>query len=337
MATLKAFDRVRDTTTTTGTGNITVSGSAPTGYQSLSGAGLATGDLIPYVIAGQGTAEWEAGIGTLTSTTAFSRAVQASSNAGALVNFSAGTKDVFIDNTSKVVGLQAGLDSGQRLRGLQSSDFMFAGTGPWGPFLATALGSGTLTASATGIPTANHPGCLTITSSTTANSGVLMATNQLQILLGGGEQFDCTFKTPAAFTNITTRLGFHDCITSADAVDGCYIEIPTTGVAVGKTSSNSVRTTSATIATLAVDTWYHGRVKLNAGATGVDFTIFSDTGTQLGTVNITTNIPTASGRECGASYVVINAGTTATISGILDYMGFGQAPNLRDLIRGSLT
>ena len=265
MATLKAFDRVRDTTTTTGTGTVTVSGSAPTGYQSLSGAGLVAGDLIPYVIVGQGTSEWEVGIGTHTSTTAFSRAVQASSNAGSLVNFSAGTKDVFIDNTAKIVGLQAGLDPGQRLRGLNFSDFMTA-TGPWGPFLQTLVGAGTVAASATGVPTANHQGCLSITSSATANSGALITSNPNSILLGGGEQFDCVFKTPAAFTNITTRLGFHDCTTSADAVDGCYLEISATGVVTGKSSSNSVRTTSAALVTLTVNTWYHGRVTLAADA-----------------------------------------------------------------------
>ena len=162
-----------------------------------------------------------------------------------------------------------------------------------------------------------------------------MASSPTSILLGGGEQFDCVFKTPAAFTNITTRLGFHDCTTSTDAVDGCYIEIPTTGLAVGKTSSNSVRTTSATIATLAVNTWYHARIKLNATATAVDVTIFDDSGTQLGTVNITTNIPTASGRECGAGYIVTNAGVVATISGIIDYMAYGYQG--RTLTRGALS
>ena len=337
MATLKAFDRVRDTTTTTGTGTVTVAGSAPTGYQTLAGAGLVAGDLFPCVMSGQGTAEWEDSIATMVTGTTFNRSVVlGSSNAGALVNFSAGTKDVFIDNISKIVGLQAGLDSGQRLRGLQSADFMVT-LGPWGPFLATVILSGTVATSAASVANATHPGCISITSSTTANSGAVIATGNNQILLGGGEQFDCTFKTPAAFTSITARIGFHDCTSSADAADGCYIEIPTTGLAVGKTATAGTRTTSATIATLAVNTWYHGRVKLNAAATGVDITIFDDTGTQLGTANITTNIPTAAARETGAGYILTNAGTVATISGIIDYMSFGQAPNLRDLIRGSLT
>lgn len=88
-------DRVRETTTTTGTGTVTLAG-AVTGYQSFSVVG--NGNTTYYTIAGQGTAEWEVGIGTYTSagTTLARTAVLASSNAGSLVSFSAGTKDVFV-------------------------------------------------------------------------------------------------------------------------------------------------------------------------------------------------------------------------------------------------
>jgi len=87
-------DRVKETTTTTGTGTVTLAG-AVTGYQSFSAVG--NGNETYYCIAGQGTSEWEVGIGVYTSSgTTLSRAtVLASSNSGSLVNFSAGTKDVF--------------------------------------------------------------------------------------------------------------------------------------------------------------------------------------------------------------------------------------------------
>jgi len=90
-------DRVRETTTTTGTGSVTLAG-AVTGFQTFS-AGIGNANTTYYTIAGQGTAEWEVGIGTYTASgTTLSRdTVLASSNAGALVNFSAGTKDVFCD------------------------------------------------------------------------------------------------------------------------------------------------------------------------------------------------------------------------------------------------
>jgi hypothetical protein len=86
-------DRVKDTTTTTGTGNITLAGSAPTGFQTFNSA-FSTNVEFMYAIAGG--AEWELGIGILSASTTLVRAlVLSSSNAGSLVNFSAGTKDVF--------------------------------------------------------------------------------------------------------------------------------------------------------------------------------------------------------------------------------------------------
>ena len=88
-------DRVKETTTTTGTGTVTLLG-ASTGFQSFSAIGNT--NTTYYTIAGQTTSEWEVGIGTYTSsgTTLARTTVIASSNAGALVNFSAGTKDVFV-------------------------------------------------------------------------------------------------------------------------------------------------------------------------------------------------------------------------------------------------
>ena len=88
-------DRVKETTTTTGTGTVTLLG-ASTGYQSFSVVGNA--NTTYYTIAGQTTSEWEVGIGTYTlSGTTLSRdTVLSSSNSGSLVTFSAGTKDVFV-------------------------------------------------------------------------------------------------------------------------------------------------------------------------------------------------------------------------------------------------
>lgn len=87
-------DRVQETTTTTGTGTVTLAG-AVSGYRTFTSA-FATGEKVHYVIAG-GT-EWEVGEGTLATTTTLSRdVVFSSSNSGAAVNFSAGTKNVFVD------------------------------------------------------------------------------------------------------------------------------------------------------------------------------------------------------------------------------------------------
>ncbi len=93
-------DRVADTSTTTGTSDITLANAAPTGFRTVN-AVAATGDTFPYELAGQTSAEWETGIGTYSGSHVFVRtAVTASSNGGALVNFSSGTKDFFITNSA---------------------------------------------------------------------------------------------------------------------------------------------------------------------------------------------------------------------------------------------
>jgi hypothetical protein len=99
-------DRVKDTTTTTGTGTITLAGSPPTTFQAFSAVG--NGNTCPYTIVDNATGAWESGIGTYTSSgTTLSRdTVLASSNAGSLVNFAAGSKDVFISLPAALVGYQ---------------------------------------------------------------------------------------------------------------------------------------------------------------------------------------------------------------------------------------
>jgi hypothetical protein len=89
-------DRVRETSTTTGTGSVTLAG-AYTGFQTFSAA-IGNANDTYYTIANIATGEWEVGIGTYTSSgNILSRdTVLSSSNAGSLVVFSAGTKDVFV-------------------------------------------------------------------------------------------------------------------------------------------------------------------------------------------------------------------------------------------------
>ena len=86
-------DRVQETSTTTGTGTFTLAG-AVSGFQSFSVIGNANTTYYTIV----GGSEWEVGLGTYTSSgTTLSRdTVLESSNSGSLVNFSAGTKNVFV-------------------------------------------------------------------------------------------------------------------------------------------------------------------------------------------------------------------------------------------------
>jgi hypothetical protein len=84
-------DRVRETTETTGTGTITLGG-AVQGFQSF--AVIGNNNTTYYTI--NRNTEWEVGIGTYYGGTLSRDTVYASSNGGAKVNFSAGSKDVFV-------------------------------------------------------------------------------------------------------------------------------------------------------------------------------------------------------------------------------------------------
>ena len=87
-------DRVKESTDVVGTGTATLLGAA-LGFQSF--AVIGNGNTTYYCIADQGGANWEVGLGTytLSGTTLARTTVLSSSNAGALVSFPAGTKDVF--------------------------------------------------------------------------------------------------------------------------------------------------------------------------------------------------------------------------------------------------
>ena len=102
-------DRVKETSTTAGNGVFTLDGAA-TGFQSFAIVG--NGNTTYYCIAGQGTNEWEVGIGTYASAGATLTRTTVLSNSSATeptaLVFAAGTKDVFVTYPSeKSVNLDA--------------------------------------------------------------------------------------------------------------------------------------------------------------------------------------------------------------------------------------
>jgi hypothetical protein len=88
-------DRVKESSTTTGTGTITLGG-AVSGYQSF--ATIGNGNQCYYTIVNLAVAtEWEVGVGTYTASgTTLSRDTVLDSSTGAKVSFSAGNKEVFV-------------------------------------------------------------------------------------------------------------------------------------------------------------------------------------------------------------------------------------------------
>ena len=89
-------DRVKETTTTTGTGTINLGG-AQTNFETFV-AGIGNSNTTYYAIVHRSNAEFEIGLGTITDAspdTLARTAIISSSNSDSAVDFSAGTKDVF--------------------------------------------------------------------------------------------------------------------------------------------------------------------------------------------------------------------------------------------------
>ena len=315
------YDRIKFTTATTGTGTITV-GTAASGFRTPATASVTDGtQLIAYAIE-DGTA-WETGTGTYTSSgTTFSRTLSASST-GSLLNLSGSATVFFTPIATSFVQ-----DGDNRLWGFQDSDFHVAATSSTnGPFSCLAVSGGAATA--TPSTSTNHPGIVRVTSSATANSG-WRATASDRILIGGGEIFDAVLKPLTDIGTVTMRCGYTETATVADNVDGAYFEMIGSGVVVGKTSNASTRTTSSTIATLSINTWYHFRICVNNDATSVKFDIFSDSGTLLGSQSITSNIPTA---DTAVGFICTGTGGAGVQYFDVDYIRFGSQ---RKLVRGAI-
>lgn len=89
-------DRIKETSTTSGTGTLTLAG-ASAGFRSF--ADIGNGNTTYYAIVDSNAGTWEVGIGTYTSSgTTLSRDTVLSNSSGttAKINFAANSKDVFV-------------------------------------------------------------------------------------------------------------------------------------------------------------------------------------------------------------------------------------------------
>lgn len=227
----KVFDRVSESSTSTGTGNFTLAG-AVTGFRTFASV-LSNADTTSYTIDG-GTGEWETGIGTYNSsgTTLTRTTVIASSNGGSAVNFSSGTKTVsMVPITRQVVllwetytptftgfGTVPAESSWSRRVGdsLHLQVKWQAGT-PTAVEARISLPSG-LTVSSTKIPGIRSVGSMTTNGTTTDNYFPLAL---------GGDAYITIGRQSASVGGLTARNG--NDLMGTNIISSLTAEIPITG------------------------------------------------------------------------------------------------------------
>lgn len=181
------------------------------------------------------------------------------------------------------------------------------------PFTTSAIGAGTIAQIAS---ESQHPGIWRIASAAGANSGNSVGTFGVSsFLIGGGEVGEFVIRWPTT-TNVTSRAGWYDENTlTANPTDGVWIDLSGTTLT-GKTANNGSVSTTASSFTITANTWYFARIVVNEGATLVTFYLYSAAGVLQWSDTLSTNIPTAAGRETDFRTSAIK--TTATGANIED-------------------
>lgn len=212
-------DRVKETTTTTGTGALTLAG-AVSGFRAFSSV-MAANDTCFYVI--DGGTEWEVGQGTYNTTLA-RNTVFASSNSNALVSFSAGTKTVALTAPAEVINDPVDPTAPYFI----ADDFIGGSveTGEIGDF-GWSFTNGSIT-KLNGIQA--HPGTVRNTGSTTANQVCsFYLANAVGDTICRFDEFDeCTFvfkEAAASQTDMTLQMGVINPFGNTTPTHGCYLEI----------------------------------------------------------------------------------------------------------------
>ncbi len=307
-------DLIHETSASPAAGDFTLAG-ADTGRRPFSSA-YAVGDLVPYIARHRTVAgEWEVGIGRLSATTTLVRVqIWASSNSGSVVTFTAGTVDVIHGVPADLVNLppercfHAYTDC---ITNVATDMHVFTVSGTGAAWSTLAPG------------TVNAIGMLRLALGTTASGRGCIAANNLGVLrLGQGiavQKTKLRITTLSDATNTyTLRAGFIDSITG-ESTDGVFFRY-THGTNSGKfqavTRRNGTESTADTGVTAAANTDYELEIYVNPDGTSAEFRINNAV-----VATITTNIPTASGRETGYGMMVLRSAGTAAVNAVeVDYV-----------------
>src|SRR6056300_1141361 len=207
-------DRVKETSTTTGTGTFTLAG-AVLGFETFSTA-IGNTNTTYYSIVNE-NGEFEVGLGTVGAGTLARTTIISSSNSDAAVNFSAGTKDVFCTlPASKAVILDSSgnivANNGSNLTNLNASD-LASGTVPDARFPATlpaANGSALTALNATNIASGTLSSDRLPTVPTTKGGTGLTAigtANQVLAVNAGATALEFQTPTTGDITGVTAGSG----------------------------------------------------------------------------------------------------------------------------------
>lgn len=192
-----------------------------------------------------------------------------------------------------------------------------------GVFQITAIGSGTFGFSPGNAQFAGYNlGGLAIRSSTTPNSGGTIAGWLGSYYFGQVPQVYRAQVSFVDFTNLTTRIGWHNTASVSDAQDGTYFEILGNSL-VSKTANNSNRTTHPTALTLALNTPYTMQIDVSIVPVA-RYRIWAGTNdVPIYDVSINTNLITTPSRTAMPRLTMTNAGTVATTNMAVWSMGVG--------------
>ena len=208
-----------------------------------------------------------------------------------------------------------------------ANDFLDMNTGAIGIWQGTGIGSG---GSGLNVPnasrTAKHPGVTLLKNGTSANTGYLLRSNNINIVTTPNQEMNFIFNMIATAasgynTNTVLRMGFMDSSTAAESTDGIVLcKDAGSNDIFGKVISNGSATSTSTLATLAAETWYHGKIKVDSAGTAVTFTVYDEAGTSLGSATISSGLPTGASRLYGTGVALWHS--TETTSRDLLYLDF---------------
>jgi hypothetical protein len=305
-------DRVKETTSSTGTTAIILAGAA-TGYQTFSSA-VGNANTTYYTIADQTGANWEVGIGTYTTSgnTLSRDTVLASSNAGNLVAFTAGVKDVFISYPAERA--------------------LYAG-GPLG-----TPSSGTLT-NATGYTYANLSGTVPTWNQNTTGT----ATNVTGLVAVANGGTGTTTPSLVAGTHVTISGTWPNQTINATGGGGGGGTVTTVSVVSANgftgTVANATTTPAITLTTSITGVLKGNGTAISAATSGTDYSagtsalttgiLKSTTSTGALTIAVAADFPTLNQNTTGtaaglsATLAIASGGTNSTATATAGGVGYG--------------